>query len=99
MLAATLGDWLRGFCGSDPRLPSYDDEGGRCSKKDLLPRAPADAQERITPQLITTRFHEVQEAMRRMKAEIAAAKLDALVVVGDDQYELFGDQHMPAIAI
>src|SRR5258706_83288 len=37
--------------------------------------------------------------MRRMKAEIAAAKLDALVVVGDDQYELFGDQHMPAIAI
>ncbi len=99
MLAATLEDWLTGFRESDLRMPYYDDEGRPCSYKDLLARAPADAQERITPQLITTRFHEVQEAMHRMKAEIAAAKLDALVVVGDDQYELFGDQHMPAIAI
>src|SRR5258706_1832992 len=37
--------------------------------------------------------------MHRVEAEIAGGQLDALVVVGDDQYELFGDQHMPAIAI
>src|SRR5260221_5003750 len=99
MLAAAVEAGRTGFRGRALRRPYYDDEGGPCSYKDLLARAPADAQERITPQLITTRFHEVQEAMHRMKAEIAAAKLDALVGVGDEQYELFGDQDMPAIAI
>ena len=37
--------------------------------------------------------------MARLKVEIASAALDALIIVGDDQYELFHDQHMPSIAI
>ena len=99
MLAATLEDWLTGFRTSDLRMPYYDDAGQPCSYQDLLARAPTDAGQRITPELITARFREVQEAMQRMKAEIASAKLDVLVVVGDDQYELFRDEHMPAIAV
>ena len=96
MLAATLQDWLTGFRETDPRMPYYDAQGKRCSFDDLLARAPANAEEHITAALITRRFHEVQEAMQRMKTEIASAKLDALVIVGDDQYELFQDDHMPA---
>src|SRR2546429_6811780 len=80
-------------------MPYYAAKGGRCSFDALRARAPATAEKYTPAPTIPRRFHEVQEAMRRMKAEIAAAKLDALVVVGDDQYELFGDQHMPAIAI
>src|SRR5712691_9704408 len=99
MLAATLEDWLTGFRESDLRMPYFDGEGRRCSYGDLLARAPADAARHITPELITARFHEVQQAMQRMKAEIASAKLDVLMVVGDDQYELFRDEHMPAIAL
>jgi hypothetical protein len=99
MLAATLEDWLTGFRESDRRMPYYDHEGRRCSYDELLARAPADAGKHIAPELITARFHEVQQAMQRMKAEIASAKLDVLVVVGDDQYELFRDEHMPAIAL
>src|SRR5262249_46978203 len=99
MLAATLEDWLTGFRTSDLRMPYYDDAGRPCTYQDLLVRAPADAAKRITPELIAARFGEVQEAMQRMKAEIASAKLDVLVIVGDDQYELFRDEHMPAIAI
>jgi len=34
-----------------------------------------------------------------MRGEIAEARLDALVVVGDDQHELFKDTHMPSIGI
>ena len=99
MLGATLEDWLTGFRESDLRMPYYDGEGCRNSYAQVLSRAPADAAKRITPELISARFHEVQAAMQRMKAEIAQAKLDVLVIVGDDQYELFHDEHMPAIAL
>jgi Catalytic LigB subunit of aromatic ring-opening dioxygenase len=99
MLGATLEDWLTGFRVSDLRMPYYDGEGRRMSYADVLARAPGDAAKRITSEIITARFHEVQAAMERMAAEIAQAKLDVLVIVGDDQYELFHDEHMPAIAL
>ena len=99
MLGAALEDWLTGFRSSDLRMPYYDGEGGRLSYADVLARAPGDAAKHITNELITARFHEVQSAMERLKAEIAQAKLDVLVIVGDDQYELFHDVHMPAIAL
>jgi len=99
MLGATLEDWLTGFRESDLRMPYYDGEGRRITYADVLARAPAEGAQRITPESITARFHEVQAAMQRMKAEIAQAKLDVLVIVGDDQYELFRDEHMPAIAL
>jgi 3-O-methylgallate 3,4-dioxygenase len=99
MLTAELDDWLTRFRETDPRLPYYDREGTPCSYADVLARAPSNAGELITPAAITGRFEAVQEAMARLKAEIASAELDALIVVGDDQYELFHDQHMPSIAI
>src|SRR5579883_2940214 len=38
-------------------------------------------------------------AMARLRDDVAAARLDALVVVGDDQEELFHHDNMPAIGI
>lgn len=99
MLTAELDDWLTRFRETDPGLPYYDRAGAPSSYAEVLARAPSNAAELITPQLITRRFEAVQEAMARLRAEIAAAALDALIVVGDDQYELFHDQHMPSVAI
>jgi 3-O-methylgallate 3,4-dioxygenase len=99
MLTAELEDWLTRFRETDPRMPYYDREGAPCSYADVLARAPSNAAELITPAAITGRFEAVQEAMARLKAEIASAELDALIIVGDDQYELFHDQHMPSIGI
>jgi Catalytic LigB subunit of aromatic ring-opening dioxygenase len=99
MLSSELKDWLGGFRQSDPRMKYYDREGRPRSYDEVLAGAPADAASRVTPEAITGRYHAVQEAMRRMKSEIAQAKLDALIVVGDDQHELFQDRHMPSIGI
>ena len=99
MLGAELEDWLTRFRQSDQRMPYYDREGNPCTYADLLARAPAGAEELVTQERITGRFKAVQEAMRRLRAEIARAKLDLLVIVGDDQYELFHDEHMPSIGI
>ena len=99
MLAATLQDWLTGFRQSDLRMPYFDQSGEPCSYAQVLARAPADAEELITDALITARFDEVQQAMRKLARKITAARLDALIIVGDDQYELFHDRHMPSIGI
>jgi 3-O-methylgallate 3,4-dioxygenase len=97
MLTATLDDWLTRFRETDPRMPYYDQAGNACTFADVLARAPADAADRITPAAITARFDEVQAAMVRLREEIASARLDALVIVGDDQHELFHDHHGPTI--
>jgi hypothetical protein len=99
MLAAELDDWLTGFRKSDPRMPYYDGEGRPRSYADLLARAPAGAEELVTETAIRARFDETQTAMARLRSEIARAKLDVLIVVGDDQHELFADAHMPCVAI
>ncbi|HET7764465.1 MAG TPA: protocatechuate 3,4-dioxygenase [Burkholderiales bacterium] len=99
MLAAELQDWLRGFRQSDLRMKYYDREGRPRSYQDVLATAPANIADLVADGAITARYHEVQEAMKRMRQEIAGANLDALVIVGDDQHELFQDQHMPSIGI
>ena len=99
MLPATLEDWLTRFREADKRLPYFDREGKRITFDEVLARAPTNAEALITPAAITARFNDVQQAMARLKSEIEAAKLDALVIVGDDQYELFHDRLMPAISI
>lgn len=99
MLTATLDDWLTRFRETDVRMPYYNHNGDPCTFADVLARAPVDAADRITPSAITARFDEVQAAMARLREEIASARLDALVIIGDDQHELFHDQHMPSIGI
>ena len=99
MLAAELQDWLRGFRQSDLRMKYYDRAGRPRSYAEVLAQAPANIEELLADDAITARYHEVQQAMKRMRSEIAAAKLDALVIVGDDQHELFQDEHMPSIGI
>ena len=99
MLAAELQDWLTGFRQSDQRMKYYDREGKPSTYAEVLARAPANAEALVTPEAITGRFNAVQEAMRRLRSEIAQARLDALVILGDDQHELFQDRHMPSIGI
>src|SRR5205823_7196066 len=78
----------------------FDREGTKLSYTELLARAaPARSAELCTDERLTSAFKATHEAMERMKNEIAAAKLDVLIIVGDDQHELFQDQHMPSMGI
>jgi len=51
------------------------------------------------PECFERQARAAQEALDRLALAIDAAKLDVLVVVGDDQGELFSRSHMPAIAV
>lgn len=98
-LNATLDDWLVNFRVRDRTLTFYDRRGEARSYDDVLRLAPANAAELITPEKIEERYAAAQANVARMKREIAAAKLDVLIIVGDDQHELFEDAHMPSIGI
>lgn len=99
MLAARAEDWDGGFLGRDRARAHVDLDGNPCGYEALLANAPADALQRIAPDRLAQRHAEVQEAIARLAGDIAAAKLDALIVVGDDQEELFDQSNMPAIGI
>jgi hypothetical protein len=99
MLASRIEDWQNGFLSRDQARQFVDLDGNACNYGELLARAPADAQQRIAPEQLARRHGEAMAAMARLRDDVAAAGLDALVIVGDDQEELFHHDNMPAIGI
>lgn len=99
MLTATLADWQGRFLERDRKLGYFDRQGRPCTYADLEARAPADADALVTPAAVAARFEEVHAAMARLRRSIEAARLDALIVVGDDQNELLDEHLMPSIAV
>ena len=100
MLTSQREDWQHGFRELDPRNPHYFDRAGKpVTYEQLLAAAPADARDMVTPAKMSERFDRVQAAIAELRERIQAARLDALLVVGDDQAELFRLSTMPALAI
>ena len=99
MLLSPVENWLKLFDHIDVKAPIHDFEGIPRSYAELLQSLPADAQERLTPTLIANRHETTRLAMDRIKTGIAEARLDALIIVGDDQREIFKDNSRPAIGI
>jgi len=100
MLVSQREDWQHGFRAIDPKNPHYYDRAG--NKTDyaaLLAAAPADAEARVTPERMGERWDQAEAAMDALRERIAAARLDVLIVVGDDQTELFRTTNNPAFAI
>ncbi|MEZ5649316.1 MAG: protocatechuate 3,4-dioxygenase [Burkholderiaceae bacterium] len=100
MLVARREDWQTGFREADRRNPFlYDHSGEHRSYDELLAVAPADAESVVTPEKMSERFDRAEAAMDALAERIARARLDVLLIVGDDQTELFRTTNNPAIAI
>jgi len=99
MLTCSLNDWQRGFRTYDLDGVFHDSAGHPRAYAEILAMAPPDARERVTDEAIASRHAAVHEAMGILREKIARARLDALVIVGDDQRELFRDTLMPSIGV
>lgn len=99
MLAARAEDWNGGFLARDTARAHVDLDGNPCDYAALLAQAPPDAMERIAPAALARRHADMLAATERLAEDIAAARLDAMIVVGDDQEELFDPGLVPAIGI
>src|SRR5215469_610833 len=81
---------------SNPDL--YDRDGQRCTYEDLA-RSGRRYERESALEHLTGQSRAVQTALDRLAAELAAARPDVVMIVGDDQHELFDAGNMPAISI
>jgi len=77
----------------------FDKDGRPCSYGDLLAKADPSIKDQILPQVLEQRAAQCTANIERLARELAQARLDALIVIGDDQHEQFFDDNMPAILV
>jgi len=91
-------DWPR-FEELDRRRAHLHKDGRPATYDELVAAAPPSLRAEIAPERHATRHGEAMAALDRLHEVLAAATLDAVVIVGDDQKELYRDDHMPAVLV
>lgn len=99
MLFSAVENWQALFDHVDCKAPISDFDGMPRSFDDLLKSLPPEAAEKITKEAIARRHKMTVAGMNRLQAAIEAARLDAMIIVGDDQREIFKDACRPAIGV
>jgi hypothetical protein len=99
MLNAPPEDWPRFYERDSKRTNLLDTDGRLTSYEEQLKHAPPGITDQITPERMKTRHQAVEGAMARLGDFLREAKLDALIVVGDDQDELYHAENMPGMLV
>jgi len=99
MLNAPPEDWPRFYERDSKRANLLDTEGRLTSYEEQLKHAPAGITAEITPERMQARHRAVEGAMARLGDFLREARLDTLIVVGDDQDELYHPENMPGMLI
>jgi len=76
----------------------YDCNGKRCTY-DELARSGKRYERESGIEHLTGQCRTVQAALDRLAAELAAARPETVMIVGDDQHELFDAGNMPAVSL
>lgn len=76
-----------------------DKNGKPCTYGELLEKADPSIKKQIEPHVLEERSARCTANIARLAREIVDARLDALIIIGDDQHEQFFDDNMPAILI
>ena len=91
------------FAGHARRDEQYlhhlDLEGRRATYEQLARSAPAGIEKEITPEKVAQRIAACERHIDRLAAAIEEARLDALIIVGDDQKEQYFEDHLPAFLV
>jgi Catalytic LigB subunit of aromatic ring-opening dioxygenase len=99
MLVSTVEHWQEMFDRVDRRAPINDFDGVPRTFDELLKTLPPDAAAKVAADAQAERHRATMDAMDRLERDIAASGVDVLVIIGDDQREVFKDAFRPAIAI
>lgn len=99
MLNAPPTDWPRFIERDSRRTDLLDVEGRLTTYEAQLAHAPPGIASEISAQRMQARHDAVEGAVARLGDFLGAARLDALIVVGDDQDELYHHDNMPGILV
>jgi hypothetical protein len=81
---------------NNPRLLGHD---GEFHPYDELPTAPQEVLDQLTPETYQAKYERAQRGIETLTAVLADARPDVVVVIGDDQWEMFKDEGIPAFAL
>lgn len=98
MLNAELEDWSL-FIERDRVRAHRDKDGNPTTYDALLQAAGPEMADRIRPDRLAARYEVAMADLDRIRQALTDAALDALIVVGDDQGELYDQRNMPCILI
>lgn len=98
MLNATVEEWAW-FAPREPTMKLLDREGKPASYQALVKEAGGRFDAECAHEKFADRHALAQAALDRLSGEIKSAMLDALIVIGDDQKELFLDGNLPGLLV
>ena len=98
MLNTPAKDWPS-FIDRDAVRDFLDKDGNHATYEELLSRPDPRALPELTPERFAARHDEAQAAVDYLKQSVRRAELDALIILGDDQKELFYEDHLPSILV
>ena len=98
LLAAPASLWLaRGE--EDRRNPGLYDRGRLTTFAELEAQRSVSLRPEIEPEVLEERSKQCQVSLDRLQGDLADARPDLVLIVGDDQRELFGPSNSPALAL
>lgn len=98
MLGSPAEDYLS-HADRDKVNPNLLDRDGNPTGYDRMVEQAPDLSAELTPEVIEARVAACRAGMARLADTLAAAELDSLIIVGDDQREQYLDDLMPAVLI
>jgi 3-O-methylgallate 3,4-dioxygenase len=98
MLNARVEDWPR-FAERDSARPHLDRDGRDITYARLIAAAGPQVARYLTPQQMAESHGTAMRCMADITALLESSRLDALIVVGDDQKELYFENNLPSVLI
>jgi Catalytic LigB subunit of aromatic ring-opening dioxygenase len=98
MLNAPLGDWSR-FIERDRGRAHLDKQGNPMSYAELEASVGDAYAKELTPQVFADRHSRALGEVEKLGVVMREARLDTLIIVGDDQKELYDTDNMPSILV
>src|SRR6195256_7010638 len=90
---------LARFVETDQKIRHRDKEGRPVTYGDLLEKADPKLAHMVAPEHLVARQNVARTAAAHLRKAIAGAKLDALIVMGDDQNESYLEDCRPGLAV
>ena len=98
MLNVGADEWPR-FEELDRRRAHLHKDGRPATYDELLAIAPPSLKADIAPERLARRHAEAMAALSRLQEALVKAKLDVVVIVGDDQHEIYHAGNMPSVLV
>ncbi len=98
MLYTEPQDWPR-YETRDRKMPILDQDGQRSDFDDLVTASGHEVAAALEPSAIEKAYNACQEHLDRLAGALAEVEPDAVIIIGDDQKELFQVENLPAILI